>query len=117
MLLNLISVAAAAFAPASTGIGLRSAVQPPREHVRMFQDGHCKVVFLRHGQSIWNEANLFTGWADVPLTTLGKNEAATGATQLWREGIEFDVCVSRHRVLGPFSPSHAIARHSILVPS
>ena len=43
-------------------------------------------------QSVWNEANLFTGWADVELTTLGKNEAATGATQLWREGIEFDVC-------------------------
>ena len=33
-------------------------------------------VFLRHGQSVWNEANLFTGWADVGLTTLGKNEAA-----------------------------------------
>eukprot|EP00308_Calcidiscus_leptoporus_P010192 CAMPEP_0119379592 /NCGR_PEP_ID=MMETSP1334-20130426/53417_1 /TAXON_ID=127549 /ORGANISM="Calcidiscus leptoporus, Strain RCC1130" /LENGTH=247 /DNA_ID=CAMNT_0007399157 /DNA_START=156 /DNA_END=899 /DNA_ORIENTATION=- len=40
---------------------------------------------------MWNEANLFTGWADVGLTTLGKNEAAQGATQLWREGIEIDV--------------------------
>jgi len=49
------------------------------------------VVFLRHGQSVWNEANLFTGWADVELTTLGKNEAAKGATQMWREGIVLDV--------------------------
>ena len=55
-------------------------------------DGTCStVVFLRHGQSQWNEANLFTGWADVPLTTLGKNEAAEGATQMWREGYKVDV--------------------------
>lgn len=52
---------------------------------------YATCVFLRHGQSLWNEANLFTGWADVGLTTLGKNEAAQGATQLWREGIEIDV--------------------------
>jgi hypothetical protein len=39
----------------------------------------------------WNEANLFTGWADVELTTLGKNEAAGAATQLWKEGITLDV--------------------------
>ena len=35
--------------------------------------------------------NLFTGWADVPLTTLGKNEAAAGATWIWKEGLTFDV--------------------------
>ena len=27
-----------------------------------------KLVLLRHGQSDWNEKNLFTGWVDVPLT-------------------------------------------------
>lgn len=48
-------------------------------------------MLLRHGQSEWNEANLFTGWADVKLTTLGKNEAAMGATQMWKEGLKFDV--------------------------
>lgn len=52
---------------------------------------HAKVIFLRHGQSVWNEASLFTGWADVELTTLGKNEAAAGATSMWREGITVDV--------------------------
>ena len=31
----------------------------------------AKLVLLRHGQSVWNEASLFTGWADVELTTLG----------------------------------------------
>jgi len=49
------------------------------------------LILLRHGQSVWNEASLFTGWADVELTTLGKNEAAQGATQLWKEGYVIDV--------------------------
>lgn len=65
---------------------------PPSRIVASSADTHATIVFLRHGQSMWNEANLFTGWADVPLTTLGKNEAAAGATQIWREGIVFDVC-------------------------
>ena len=51
----------------------------------------CQICFVRHGQSQWNAENLFTGWADVPLTTLGKNEAAAGATYMWKEGLEFDV--------------------------
>eukprot|EP00908_Phaeocystis_cordata_P024797 Transcript_725.p1 GENE.Transcript_725~~Transcript_725.p1 ORF type:complete len:297 (-),score=131.44 Transcript_725:259-1149(-) len=73
----------------ATGGGLQS-----RAHARTavcMSDTFATVVFLRHGQSEWNEANLFTGWADVPLTTLGKNEAAEGATQIWKEGIVFDV--------------------------
>jgi 2,3-bisphosphoglycerate-dependent phosphoglycerate mutase len=52
---------------------------------------HATVIFLRHGQSEWNAASLFTGWADVPLTTLGKNEAAQGATQMWKQGYNVDV--------------------------
>lgn len=55
------------------------------------QDTHATLVIIRHGQSTWNEASLFTGWADVELTTLGKNEAAAGATQMWREGLRVDV--------------------------
>ena len=57
----------------------------------MAQEPHCTCIFLRHGQSTWNEASLFTGWADVELTTLGKNEAAKGATQLWSDGYKIDV--------------------------
>lgn len=30
-----------------------------------------KVVLLRHGESIWNKENRFTGWTDVPLTEQG----------------------------------------------
>ncbi|PHQ80149.1 MAG: phosphoglycerate mutase [Coxiella sp. (in: Bacteria)] len=40
-----------------------------------------KLILLRHGQSQWNKANLFTGWVDVPLTTEGIAEAvAAGKT-------------------------------------
>ena len=59
--------------------------------LNMEENGHCTVIFLRHGQSTWNEASLFTGWANVELTTLGKNEAARAATQLWQEGYVIDV--------------------------
>jgi len=57
----------------------------------MAEEPFATIVFLRHGQSTWNEASLFTGWADVELTTLGKNEAAAAATSMWREGITVDV--------------------------
>jgi 2,3-bisphosphoglycerate-dependent phosphoglycerate mutase len=33
------------------------------------------LILLRHGQSEWNELNLFTGWQDVDLTAMGENEA------------------------------------------
>ncbi|KAH8049619.1 hypothetical protein JL721_11655 [Aureococcus anophagefferens] len=57
-----------------------------------WNDGYAsKICFVRHGQSEWNADNLFTGWADPPLTTLGKNEAAAGATYMWKEELEFDV--------------------------
>ena len=37
-----------------------------------------KLILLRHGQSEWNEKNLFTGWVDVPLTEKGRAEATRG---------------------------------------
>lgn len=37
-----------------------------------------KLILLRHGQSDWNEKNLFTGWVDVPLTEQGRAEAVRG---------------------------------------
>ena len=40
------------------------------------------LILLRHGQSLWNELNLFTGWHDVPLTERGRAEAAAAGV-LW----------------------------------
>ena len=39
------------------------------------------LILLRHGQSEWNELNLFTGWVDVRLTERGKAEAQRGGGQ------------------------------------
>ena len=50
-----------------------------------------KLVLLRHGQSDWNEKNLFTGWVDVDLTEKGREEARRGGELLLEKGIAPDV--------------------------
>jgi 2,3-bisphosphoglycerate-dependent phosphoglycerate mutase len=49
------------------------------------------LVLLRHGESEWNRANLFTGWQDVGLTDTGEAEAAEAARMLADAGIDVDV--------------------------
>jgi len=46
-----------------------------------------KLVLVRHGQSIWNVENLFTGWMDVDLSAVGREEAQQAGRELAREGI------------------------------
>jgi bisphosphoglycerate-dependent phosphoglycerate mutase family 1 len=53
-----------------------------------------KLVLVRHGQSIWNLENLFTGWTDVDLTDAGRREAAAGGQLLLRENFSIDVAFS-----------------------
>lgn len=72
-------------------LSAQRALSSRRVAPRMAAEPHATLVIVRHGQSEWNEANLFTGWADVGLTTLGKNEAAMGATEMWKEGLTVDV--------------------------
>jgi 2,3-bisphosphoglycerate-dependent phosphoglycerate mutase len=50
-----------------------------------------KLVLLRHGESIWNKENLFTGWTDVDLSDQGKAEAKRAGELLKAEGFSFDV--------------------------
>lgn len=50
-----------------------------------------KVVLLRHGESIWNMENRFTGWTDVDLSDQGLAEAKRGGTLLKKDGYVFDV--------------------------
>ena len=50
-----------------------------------------KLVLLRHGQSTWNKENRFTGWTDVPLTSLGKKEAKKAGKVLKDNKYSFDV--------------------------
>ncbi|MGQ7786048.1 phosphoglyceromutase [Nesterenkonia sp. PF2B19] len=49
------------------------------------------LILLRHGQSDWNQKNLFTGWVDVPLTDQGRAEAARGGELLAENDLLPDV--------------------------
>jgi 2,3-bisphosphoglycerate-dependent phosphoglycerate mutase len=49
------------------------------------------LVLLRHGESVWNAENLFTGWVDVPLSDKGRAEAEHGGALLRDSGITPDV--------------------------
>jgi 2,3-bisphosphoglycerate-dependent phosphoglycerate mutase len=50
-----------------------------------------KLILVRHGQSIWNVDNLFTGWTDVDLTALGREEAAQGARDILAARLDVDI--------------------------
>ncbi|MGX7031192.1 2,3-diphosphoglycerate-dependent phosphoglycerate mutase [Vagococcus zengguangii] len=49
-----------------------------------------KIVFIRHGQSIWNLENRFTGWTDVPLSDQGIEEARQAGQALKAHDLQFD---------------------------
>ena len=49
----------------------------------------AKLILIRHGQSVWNKKNVFTGWVDVPLSQEGILEATKAGEKM--ADIEFDV--------------------------
>ena len=50
-----------------------------------------KLVVIRHGESVWNKENRFTGWKDVDLSEKGSVEAKAAGELLKAEGFEFDL--------------------------
>ena len=46
-----------------------------------------RIIMLRHGQSQWNLENRFTGWTDVPLSDLGRQEAANAGAKIKAAGL------------------------------
>lgn len=50
-----------------------------------------KLVLIRHGESVWNKENRFTGWTDVDLSERGVEEAHRGGMQLRESGYTFDI--------------------------
>jgi 2,3-bisphosphoglycerate-dependent phosphoglycerate mutase len=50
-----------------------------------------KLVLVRHGQSVWNLENRFTGWTDIGLTEQGRAEALDAGRLLMESGFVFDV--------------------------
>ena len=83
-----------------------------------------KLVLLRHGQSEWNEKNLFTGWVDVNLTDKGRAEAQRGGellkerhilpdvvhTSLQRRDINTANTVSYQHLRAHATPEHHVCR-------
>ncbi|MBF0253326.1 MAG: 2,3-diphosphoglycerate-dependent phosphoglycerate mutase, partial [Candidatus Omnitrophica bacterium] len=51
----------------------------------------AKLILLRHGESIWNKENRFTGWTDVDLSEKGIKEASEAGELLKKHNISFDV--------------------------
>ena len=62
----------------------------PATHHQNPQTMH-KLVLIRHGESIWNLENRFTGWTDVDLTATGIEQARQAGRVLRQEGYEFDL--------------------------
>ena len=54
----------------------------------------ARLILLRHGESLYNRENLFTGWTDVELSEQGKEEAKEAAALLKREKLYPDICFS-----------------------
>jgi 2,3-bisphosphoglycerate-dependent phosphoglycerate mutase len=76
------------------------------------------LVLLRHGESEWNKANLFTGWVDVPLTDKGRVEAARGGRLLAEHDLLPDVLhtsLMRRAIMTAELALHEAGRHWIPV--
>src|ERR1700759_1797459 len=69
-------------------------MEPPRRLEscpgRMIPMG-ATLVLLRHGESDWNQKNLFTGWVDVDLTAAGEEEARRGGELMRDAGLLPDI--------------------------
>lgn len=51
-----------------------------------------KLILVRHGESIWNKLNQFTGWTDVELSKQGQKEAIIAGKILKKHNLQFDYC-------------------------
>jgi len=50
-----------------------------------------KLVLIRHGESVWNRDNLFTGWTDVDLSARGVAQSMTAGQNFIESGYTFDL--------------------------
>lgn len=57
------------------------------------------LILLRHGESLWNKQNLFTGWVDVPLSLQGIQEALDAGKALANRSLDIVYCSSLNRAI------------------
>jgi 2,3-bisphosphoglycerate-dependent phosphoglycerate mutase len=74
------------------------------------QTKKSKLILMRHGQSIWNKRNLFTGWVDVPLSEGGVEEAIEGGKKI--KDINIDVIFTSALVRAQTTAFLAMIHHS-----
>lgn len=69
-----------------------------------------RLILMRHGQSIWNQNNLFTGWVDVPLTSKGIEEALNGGRII--KDIPIDIIFTSTLIRAQMTAFLAMSEHS-----
>ncbi len=55
-----------------------------------------RIVLIRHGESVWNKENRFTGWTDVDLSEKGMNEALKAALLMKEQGFHFEIAFTSY---------------------
>jgi len=68
------------------------------------------LILMRHGQSMWNAAKLFTGWVDVPLTNVGIDEAIQGGKDIAH--LEIDEVHTSTLIRAQMTAMLALAQHN-----
>ena len=69
-----------------------------------------KLILMRHGESLWNKLNIFTGWVDVPLSEKGIEEASNGGEKI--KEIPIDVIFTSTLVRAHMTLFIAMLKHS-----
>jgi len=70
----------------------------------------AKLILLRHGQSIWNKENFFTGWVDIPLSEEGIQESIEGGEKI--KDIPIDVIYTSSLIRAQMTVPLALLHHS-----
>ncbi len=68
------------------------------------------LILLRHGQSVWNKLNLFTGWVDIPLSEKGIEEAISAGNAI--KDIPIDVIFTSTLIRAQMTASIAMVHHA-----
>jgi 2,3-bisphosphoglycerate-dependent phosphoglycerate mutase len=69
-----------------------------------------KLILMRHGQSIWNKQNLFTGWVDIPLSAEGIQESIEGGKKI--RDLPIDVLFTSSLIRAQMTLVLALLHHS-----
>jgi 2,3-bisphosphoglycerate-dependent phosphoglycerate mutase len=74
-----------------------------------------KLVLLRHGESVWNRENRFTGWTDVDLSDRGRQEAQEAGRLLKEGGYLFDLAFTSVLKRGVHVSAEAGDSHAVVL--